>query len=310
MTQHRSFPIVALVLGLSPACHVLDNGEISRTCDEMDGCGSSTEETGLEVEVEVAGSFGFAVASYNEDDGVLALEYFEDDVVVVSAEVDLETAPSSGLEYNANAETFYFTASSGAVQSVTGEGDSSSIFTSTLDITALEASGEFIYAIVSGGVYQVPKGGGDGTIVDGDFGEVYGLFTGPNEEVYALENGGLFSSVWTIDGDAGTADATFESFDDGLRSVSAFVGHQDEIYSCSRAGAIYNVSDLIDGGAVPVAFTSELLDSNAATCGYDATTSSYIIGSEDAIYRLERDGTVQELSAPPAGQYIAIDYVF
>jgi hypothetical protein len=308
MTQHHPFPIVALFLGLSPACHVFDNGEIPKTCDELTGCGSSTEETGLEA----VGTFGFAVASYDEDNSVLALEYFEDDAVVLSAEIELETAPSSGLEFNANAETFYFTSSSGDVQSVTADGDQSDVFSSTLDITALEASGDYIYALVSGSVYQVPKGGdgGEGMIINGDFGEGYGLFASPNGEVYALGYDGEASSVLAIDAEAGTASKTIESFDDGLRSVGAFVGHQDEIYSCSRAGAIYNVSDLRDGDTVPAAFASELLESNAAACGYDATTASYIIGSEDAIYRLERDGTVQEISAPPAGQYIAIDYVF
>ena len=308
MTQHSSLSIAALIFGLMPACHVFDNGEISTTCDEMDGCGSASGETGIET----GGFFGFAVASYDEDNGVLALEYFEDDAVVVSAEVELESEPSSGLEYNANAETFYFTSDSGTVQSVTGDGDIGDVFSSTLEITALEAIGDYILSIVSGSLFQVPKGsaGDDGTVIDGDFGELYGLFVGSNEDVYALDYDGSHSSVFTVDSEAGTAEKTVSGFDDGLRSVGAFVGHQGEIYSCSRAGAIYNVNDLSDGNAVPVAFADDLLDSDAGACGYDATTGSYIIGSSNAIYRLERDGTVQEISAPPSGQYIAIDYVF
>jgi len=309
MTTHRNILTYAALFGALSGCHVFDGGEISVSCDELDNCDPSPADTGLaNNEGQI---FGFALAAYDATNGLLTLEYLEDDTIVVSKTVNVTTTPGGGLEYAPTASGFYFSTSTGLIQHVSNAGDVTTIFSTENEVTAIESKDSELYAAIGGVIHKIPEDTLEDTLViDGDFNDISDLFTGPNNDLYALDYDGESASIWTINADNSTALQSFSGLDDGARTVSAFVGREDVIYTCSNAGGVYIADELAKGNLIPAAFPSQLFDSATTSCGYDAMTGSYIIGTEDTIYRLHRDGSSETIATPASGLYISIDYVF
>ncbi len=309
MTPHRKILTYAALFGALSACHVFDSGEISVSCDEMDNCDPSPADTATPN--NKGQLLGFALAAYDATSGLLTLEYVEDDTIVVSKTVTVKTTPGSGLEYAPATASFYFSTSTGLIQHASEAGDVTTIFSSENAVNALESKDSDLYAAIGGVIHKVPEDTLEDTLViDGDFNDISDLFTGPNNDLYVLDHDGESASIWTIDTESSTASRSFSGLDGGDRTVGAFVGREDVIYTCSNAGGIYIADELAKGNLIPTAFPSQLFDSATTSCGYDAATGSYIIGTEDAIYRLHRDGSSETISTPATGLYISIDYVF
>jgi len=308
-----SLPLCLMAFGLLPACHVFDNGEITKTCDELPSCGDDSDDTGSSA----SGSFGFALASGLEDYSQYALQYYQDGELVhdFEADVNLDEAEDfgEGLEYVSDPATFYFTLTSTKVVEVTVSSLEVEMFSLSTDMRALESDGELFYAIMVGDdgdsvIRRVDLENEDFDTYAVSTDSIDGLFSDADGVVYVLDR--ETPSVLTLDSDSQSADIVASGFDDGTRVVSAFIGPEDELYSCSSVGAVYRVSDLEAGDLVPLVYSEELADISVGLCAYDPTTSTYVLATQEAIYSLGLDGSVETIATPPLDEFLMIDFVY
>ena|GEM_PF-2742118 len=314
--KYAHFSLAVLGAGFLPACHVFDDGEISATCDELPGCLEVPVDTGDSGTSVVSAGFGFAVASVDDDGVNYALEYYQGGELIHSLtglENPSDEGFGEGLEYNSETETFFFTVTPTQLYEVSAKTLEVMGYDSTeMEMTALESDGSDIWAILKGSFQQ--------NIGRIDFStktfDKFSVDTSSLDTLFSDGDGGLYLldrtdvSVFSIDAAAESIEQVISGFDDGSRVVSAFFGPEDSLYSCSSAGAIYQVSDLESGSLVPVVYSEELAGETVGACAYDASTSSYVVVTQAAVYRLGPDGSLEELATPALDSFAAVDFVF
>ena len=303
-----SLPLSLLAFGLLPACHVFDGGEIDVTCDEIPSCLDVSDDTSASA----TGSFGFAVASGLEDYSQYSLQYYQDGELVHDLEGTASGVEENGgfgeaLEYVSDPPSFYFSLTSTDIIQVTASDFSVEEFTVSTDMRALESDGEQFYAIMGDAIRRVDLANADFETFTVSTDSIDGLFSDADGGVYVLDR--QTPSVLALDSEAQSAETLASGFDDGTRVVSAFIGHDDALYSCSSAGAIYRVSDLEAGDLVPLVYSEELEGASVGLCAYDPTTTTYVLATQQAIYSLGLDGSVETLATPPMDEFLMIDFV-
>ncbi|MFZ5477084.1 MAG: hypothetical protein ACOZNI_09945 [Myxococcota bacterium] len=88
------------------------------------------------------------------------------------------------------------------------------------------------------------------------------------------------------------------------RAHGVFAGPDGEPFTCSNAGAIYRVSDLVAGDRRPAVFyDGDLAD--VTDCGWDEGDDSWLIVSASAgVLRLDAQGRGTSLVTPPSGYVV------
>jgi hypothetical protein len=57
-------------------------------------------------------------------------------------------------------------------------------------------------------------------------------------------------------------------------------------------------------------YSEELADISVGLCAYDPTTSTYVLATQEAIYSLGLDGSVETIATPPLDEFLMIDFVY
>ena len=314
MMLHRFPALLSLTALALSGCHVFDDGAIDQTCNELPNCGGSTYDTGLDTAND-ANDIGFAIASFDEDASELQIEYIEGGEVVYSVASEVNQAPGfqigEALEYDVAGGIFYFALTgmdivSWPVEDSTGK--SAQMYSLANPIMSLESDGDYLYADINNVLKRVNFETAQFEILSNVFESIDGLFADHNDSVYVVDRETI--SVSRLDSESGEIETVASGFDDGTRLKSAFIGYNDELYTCSSAGAIYSVANLADGNQVPSSYSDDIGSSEVAFCAYDPATTGYVLATQEAIYRLNRDGSLETIATPPIGSFVAIDFVY
>jgi hypothetical protein len=144
------------------------------------------------------------------------------------------------------------------------------------------SSGDAVYA------YPLDQATGH-TISPAGLSKVYGLAVIGENVVFtdAADAPDLYVFSTTTDA---RVSADYDITDNAGRAANVFGGPDGEIYSCSDAGAIYNVSQLATSTAYVAIVPDDLHD--VTDCGWDPGDGSWLVFSQSmGVYRITTDGT-------------------
>jgi hypothetical protein len=136
------------------------------------------------------------------------------------------------------------------------------------------------------------------TAFDADLAGLLAVAAGPDGSVYASDTDGGSPDLyqWTL---GSTPTRLYSDFDvSTARARILFPGPRDLPYSCSTAGAIYNVADLADGSSAPVVFYAGGL-TDVSACAYDPGDETWLLFSASTgVVRMDAQGRGQVVMAP------------
>jgi hypothetical protein len=262
-------PLLLLV-----GCHVLDDGAIETTCEDLGTC------------AEGGGLFSGLALVLEEDSGPSVLLLDKDLETMLDLDLDLDPdTPVQSVAYNPVSNQLSI-ALQDRLRQYTSEGAEAASFllASGAPLQLLQQGGEVFLLFAEGGQTWVESLGVGTTasfLEPGDFSQIMVLGRGGEDEIFVAD--------WTVSGHLWSVDISdleaprltslFAQYDtEEARSSILFPGPGGAPHTCSAAGAMYAVSDLFDGVAAPVRIPGDPL-SDVVACAYEPLDDQLVVVS-------------------------------
>ena len=286
-------PLLLLV-----GCHVLDDGTIETTCEDLGTC----EEGGV--------AFSGLALVLEEDSGPSVLLLDED--LKTTLDLDLDTSAQS-VAYNPVSKQLTL-AQQDRLRKYTSDGAEAASFLldSGAPMQLLQQGGKVFRLFAEGGQTWVESLGVGTTaslLEPGAFSQIMVLGRGGEDEIYLVD--------WTVSGDLWSVDISdleapgltslFAQYDmEETRSSILFPGPGGAPHTCSAAGAMYAVSDLFDKVVAPVRIPGDSL-SDVVACAYEPLGDQLVVVSATEGVILVNAGNGSEVAVSlPEGALVRV----
>ncbi len=286
-------PLLLLV-----GCHVLDDGTIETTCEDLGTC----EEGGV--------AFSGLALVLEEDSGPSVLLLDED--LKTTLDLDLDTSAQS-VAYNPVSKQLTL-AQQDRLRKYTSDGAEAASFLldSGAPMQLLQQGGKVFLLFAEGGQTWVESLGVGTTaslLEPGAFSQIMVLGRGGEDEIYLVD--------WTVSGDLWSVDISdleapgltslFAQYDmEETRSSILFPGPGGAPHTCSAAGAMYAVSDLFDKVVAPVRIPGDSL-SDVVACAYEPLGDQLVVVSATEGVILVNAGNGSEVAVSlPEGALVRV----
>jgi hypothetical protein len=288
-------PLLLLV-----GCHVLDDGTIETTCEDLGTCeGGGVAFSGLVLVLE-------------EDSGPSALLLDEDLKTTLDLDLDLDTSVQS-VAYNPVSKQLTL-AQQDRLRQYTSEGVEAASFLldSGAPVQVLYQGGKVFLLFAERGqswVESLEIGAAETFIGPEAFSQITVLGRGEEDEIYLVD--------WTVSGDLWSVDISdleapgltslFAQYDtEETRSSILFPGPGGTPHTCSAAGAMYAVSDLFNGVVAPARIPGDSL-SDVVACAYEPVGDHLVLVSATEGVILVDAGNASEVAFPlPEGALVQV----
>ncbi len=281
-------------------CHVLDDGTIETTCEDLGAC----EDGGV--------AFSGLVLVLEQEGGQSALVLDENLEPTLDLDLEPETA-AQAVAYNPVSKQL-IVAQQDLLRQYTSVGGDAGSF--NLDSGApkqlLQQEGKVFLLFANGGETTVERLG-VGLAVPflepEDFSQILVLGRGGEDEIL-LVDWTVSGHVWSVDFsdlESPRTTSLYAQYDtEETRTAHLFPGPGGAPHSCSAAGAMYAVSDLFDGVVAPVRIPGEPL-SDVVACAYEPVEDQLVVVSASKGVVLVGAGSSSEVAVSlPEGAMVQV----
>ncbi len=277
-----------LLCSLLSGCHLFSSGTIDLTCDELGSCDEDTSalvdsaDTGAELLL----SQGVVLSVVDEADAWMAGVF---DPPTLSARFEKGgTGSLAGAAAYSPDRNRMFVAADGALYTFGPSEDS--IDKVELPVSEpvhdIQPVDQALFLVTDSWLLHQPAPGAPISVLnDGDNtpSELTGITLGEDGLLYIVDSGSSDGpDVYSIDPESSEPTTIGENIDSNAARVNGdlFIGPDGALMSCSGAGAVYSIDDLISSSKSPevIAFVSTTID-DVLACGWDEAVGRYLIAS-------------------------------
>ena len=298
------------LLPLLVGCHVFADGEISLTCDDLADCGDADTGSPFDTTLDLSLSAGLALSMTDTESWLAGA--FDPPDLTASVQKGGSGSTAGAIAWSADRNRL-FLADGGAFY-VFGpdKTDINKFEIPTLEtVLDIQPIGQSVYLITTGWLIEQPSPKAElSTINDNSEGLGFVSMTADDTTLYLIsDDGSDGSDLYTFDTESDFVDLSAENFDSDAARVDGdiFQGADGALMSCSTAGSIYSLTEMISTGTTSedVASVSTSLD-DVLTCGFDTDSGRYLVisasmglfiiapGEDDTLVDLTIDGQTLE----------------
>ncbi|MFT5684022.1 MAG: hypothetical protein ACI8RZ_004963 [Myxococcota bacterium] len=265
------------LLSLLAGCHVFADGEIPLTCDDLADCGADSDtDSGTPSEFSV--SAGIAL-SMTDGESWLAIAYDPPDLNPRVQKGGLGST-AGAVAWSADRSRLFLADDGALLQLGPNETDIKKFELPTLEpVLDMAAVGQSVFLITDSWIIGQLTPSADPVLINSEesLGFISMVSDGALLTVATSDNAG--PDLYRLDPKTSEAEIVAEDFDSSADRVSGDLFFDAEVLmSCSNTGSIYDLDDLLGGGAgEPVVSPSTLSLTDVLTCGVDPDSGRYFV---------------------------------